>query len=241
VATAPVKEIFYSIQGEGKYAGCPQYFVRFCGCNLACPYCDTDLSETGTCHVITGQKAGQYLELTNPLEPKDVLKAFQMIAQANTKGIGVSLTGGEPLLHTGFLQELLPLLKKEKFITHLETNGTLPDALGEVLENVDVIAMDIKLHLLDDEEQAQRQKDFLKKASSKEVFIKIVVDRDLIKYLDRAWTMIRDVSSKVPVFIQPAEKNALDYQELKKIQKEGTKYISDVRVVSQLHKILSLS
>ena len=37
-----IKEIFYSLQGEGGMTGRPAVFVRFSGCNLACPFCDTD-------------------------------------------------------------------------------------------------------------------------------------------------------------------------------------------------------
>ena len=37
-----VKEMFVSTQGEGPFVGYRQLFVRFCGCNLACKYCDTD-------------------------------------------------------------------------------------------------------------------------------------------------------------------------------------------------------
>ena len=40
--TAFIKEIFYSIQGEGLYAGTAQHFIRFCDCNLNCSYCDTN-------------------------------------------------------------------------------------------------------------------------------------------------------------------------------------------------------
>ena len=38
----PVSEIFYSIQGEGKWIGTPAVFVRFCFCNLGCDWCDSD-------------------------------------------------------------------------------------------------------------------------------------------------------------------------------------------------------
>ena len=37
-----IKEVFTSIQGEGPFIGYKQLFIRFCGCNLSCNYCDTD-------------------------------------------------------------------------------------------------------------------------------------------------------------------------------------------------------
>ena len=43
--TYKINEIFYSLQGEGYYTGTPAIFIRFSGCNLHCPYCDTDHSE----------------------------------------------------------------------------------------------------------------------------------------------------------------------------------------------------
>ena len=40
-----IKEIFESIQGEGPFIGYKQLFIRFCGCNLNCRYCDTDFDK----------------------------------------------------------------------------------------------------------------------------------------------------------------------------------------------------
>jgi 7-carboxy-7-deazaguanine synthase len=42
--TLKVKEIFYSLQGEGALTGMPTIFIRLVGCNMHCPYCDTDFS-----------------------------------------------------------------------------------------------------------------------------------------------------------------------------------------------------
>ena len=40
-----VNEIFYTLQGEGAHSGIPAVFVRFSGCNLRCPWCDTDFTD----------------------------------------------------------------------------------------------------------------------------------------------------------------------------------------------------
>ena len=45
---AKINEIFSSIQGEGPIVGYKQLFIRFCGCNLHCDYCDTEFQQ-GTC------------------------------------------------------------------------------------------------------------------------------------------------------------------------------------------------
>ena len=40
-----INEIFYSLQGEGRHTGRAAVFIRFSGCNLRCPFCDTDFSQ----------------------------------------------------------------------------------------------------------------------------------------------------------------------------------------------------
>ena len=104
--TAKINEIFDSIQGEGPYIGYRQIFIRFCGCNMDCAYCDTDF-KTGADYTPE--------QLVKKLDTFD-LNAIHSI----------SLTGGEPLIHLEFLKDFLPLVDKK---IYLETNGTMPQAL----------------------------------------------------------------------------------------------------------------
>lgn len=95
-----VNEIFYSIQGEGFFSGTPAIFIRFSGCNLKCPFCDT------THHT--------YQELS-----EDEIIGFV----SQYKSELVVITGGEPTLQlTDSLVERLH--KIHKFVT-IETNGTV--------------------------------------------------------------------------------------------------------------------
>ena len=119
---ALIKEIFTSIQGEGPYIGYKQLFIRFCGCNLSCDFCDTDYGkENSEMHSV-----------------EDLIK----ITNENLDCHSISLTGGEPLLHAGFLKEFLPQCPLP---IYLETNATLAGELNEIIDFVDYIAADIKL------------------------------------------------------------------------------------------------
>ena len=113
---AKILEIFRSIQGEGKYAGVPQVFVRFFECNMHCVWCDTPAS--------IGDGKREYKELS--LE--------EALAQVNAlydNAHSVSITGGEPLLQKDFLKSFCHALHQEGKKIYLDTNGTLPDALAE--------------------------------------------------------------------------------------------------------------
>ena len=102
-------EIFESLQGEGRHAGRPCAFVRFAGCNLACPWCDTDVSKrfSVTCADILGELKGM-------------------------KAKSVVLTGGEPTLVAN-MPELIAALKAHGYWIAVETNGTVDaDWLGFV-------------------------------------------------------------------------------------------------------------
>lgn len=149
-----IKEIFTSVQGEGPFVGCKQLFVRFCGCNLACKYCDTDFRTVDS-------KNYTVEELVD-------------IAKRSNDCHSISLTGGEPLLNTGFLKEFLPQCPLP---VYLETNATLAGELGEIIDFVDYIAADIKLASCAGGNDSFSEHDrFFSIASPKELFAKIVFD-----------------------------------------------------------------
>ena len=90
VTEARIKEIFESIQGEGPVIGYKQLFIRFCGCNLNCKYCDTDF------------------EIKNSVTYNPEKLAIKIISEFNLNKIhSISLTGGEPLLHTDFINKFI--------------------------------------------------------------------------------------------------------------------------------------
>jgi 7-carboxy-7-deazaguanine synthase len=113
-----VSEIFYSIQGESTFAGCPCVFVRLVGCNLRCSYCDTTYSYEGgeelTIERVMNQIKGYHCKLCQ-------------------------VTGGEPLLQ----REVYPLTERlvdEGYKVLVETNGSLPINLldGRITRIVDI-------------------------------------------------------------------------------------------------------
>lgn len=97
-----VNEIFYSIQAEGKNAGKPAIFVRLSGCNLKCPFCDTDHEP--------------YKEMTKEEIESEVDSLDKGV---NGKAI-VVITGGEPTIQ---LSDDEPMFE-DRFVA-METNGIL--------------------------------------------------------------------------------------------------------------------
>jgi 7-carboxy-7-deazaguanine synthase len=140
-ARAPLLEVFASTQGEGRYVGEPQVFVRFRGCPLRCTWCDTPHSWT-----LRAEQSVEVAGATARREPAWTTP-FQLACMVGEVERGapraVSLTGGEPLLWGAFLLELAPMLGERPL--RLETAGVPLEALEAVREVVDHVSLDLKL------------------------------------------------------------------------------------------------
>jgi len=143
---AQVVEIVSTLQGEGPLVGTLQILVRLAGCNLDCDYCDTPGAHGWRGPAEVEERAGsmRFGERPNPMTPRAVAEeALRLAREAPSRW--VAWTGGEPLWHVDFLKEAIPPLRDAGLGQFLETNGTLPDALGEVADLVDYVSADVKL------------------------------------------------------------------------------------------------
>ena len=96
-----VNNIFYSLQGEGRNMGRAAVFIRFAGCNLKCPFCDTEFDT--------------YREMT----AEEIIAAISRYPARF-----VVLTGGEPTLQVD--EAFVNLLHQHGFEVAMESNGTRP-------------------------------------------------------------------------------------------------------------------
>jgi len=135
---AYIKEIFSSIQGEGKYVGVRQIFIRFAGCNVNCKNCDTD-------YIAKSYFYCNNKRYKNPLPPSELEKIIDDNFKLNMYH-SIALTGGEPLIHKNFLKDFLPLIKNKGVKIFLETSGILVDEIFEVEQYIDIISVDLKIY-----------------------------------------------------------------------------------------------
>lgn len=135
-AVLPVMEQFYTLQGEGRYAGHAAYFIRLAGCDVGCVWCDVKESWE--------------------VQPAQWMSVNDIVAQASAHpGRIAVITGGEPAMYD--LSHLTKRLKENNFRVHIETSGAYPLS-GEIdwvtvspkkfkapLEEVVVVADELKV------------------------------------------------------------------------------------------------
>ena len=230
VKPVAISEIFSSLQGEGPHMGEPHLFVRFQDCHIHCAYCD-ELD-----------KPGRLMEL------EDVVQTVKRLDVDEGPHRFVSYTGGEPLMYVSFLKPLLTQLRSESYRAYLETNGILVQALERVIDQVDVVAMDIKLKSVTRETRNyfEEHRAFLRLSRrAPEVFVKMVVSPEVSE--DEFLMGVRIMECEdpaIPLILQGVTSEAIDAERqsliLRELQKQALRYLADVRVMPRLHVAMGI-
>lgn len=218
-----ISQVYSSVQGEGLYLGARQLFVRFYGCNLRCRFCDT--------------KIDSFIEY----EPQELCEEIGLYGDDFHS---LSFTGGEPLLQKDFLKELLQFAKLKGQRNYLETNGTLPAQLEEVIDYVDIVAMDIKLPSSSGSEGFwSAHREFLQAASRKEVFIKAVVCASTTQEdIEEAVKLISKIERSAILVLQPDgnQRLAAVEKKLQQFKNFCRRYGVTACIIPQMHKVIGL-
>ncbi len=217
---AKIKEIFTSIQGEGPYIGYKQLFIRFCGCNLKCAYCDTDFGSKNA-------------ELQSP-------EALAEIVKRHPECHSISLTGGEPLLNTEFLKAFLPLCP---IPVYLETNATLAKQAEEIIDFIDYVSADIKLPSCAGIDNLWEVHDkFFEACKSKDLFAKIVFDKSITDdEIEHACAL--GAKHSIELILQPkmdGNKSCVSAKFIEEVLDKFLKKYKKVRIIPQMHKFLNV-
>ncbi len=248
--TAPVAEIFSSVQGEGPWVGVRQVFVRTYGCDLCCRYCDTPASRsaTGPCRVESPPGSRNWRHLANPLSVEAVA---DLVAELDTpRGLhhSVSLTGGEPLLHPDFVNGLAARCRVLGLQTYLETNGQRVAELQRALDQIDIVSMDVKLRSSQPEDSdfdwealLTRSMAFLRVALQKQVYVKIVITPlDTAADVERVAAAVASEAPELTLILQPVTPNrdipaAPAPEEMLRLHAAAGGHLGDVRIIPQCH------
>lgn len=236
-----ILEVFSSVQGEGKYIGARQVFVRFAKCNIKCRFCDTKFQPADCCQIETIPGTGIYEELPNPLSVSEVAKRIHTFV-ASARHHSISLTGGEPLLHAPFIRALASATEVPLF---LETNGTLFEEMEELLDVITYVSMDIKLPSVTGNSLWEAHARFLHLLREHDAYVKIVVaESTREEEIQEAVQLIAGIAPQMLLILQPVTPFgglcAPTAETLLRLQARAANLLTQVRVIPQAHRMMGL-
>jgi len=236
MSSAPLYEVFSSVQGEATHVGERHLFVRLAGCDLECVFCDTPASRR------IPDEARLFLPggvetAPNPLS-RDLLDEWvgRLDEEAGPHH-AVAITGGEPLLFADFL---IPLLARwDRFPILLETGGHRPQDLARVIDDVDMVMMDVKLQssagLVTAMETTRR---FLEIARRKECAVKLVCSA---RTTAGEVEPVAKLAAGLPLILQPVSGAKFEPPtggHMLALQRAAMRHNRDTRVIPQTHRQL---
>ena len=236
-----ILEIFSSIQGEGKYIGARQVFLRFAGCNIKCSFCDTAFQPAASCRVEAIPGGCEYEELPNPLSVQEVAARIRSFV-VSVRHHSISLTGGEPLLHATFIRALASEVNVPFF---LETNGTLYEEMASLLDVITYVSMDIKLPSITGRTLWDAHRRFLHLLRDHDAYVKIVIAENTgEEEFQEAVQLMRNAAPHMLLVLQPVTPFgglcAPSTRKLLRLQAQAAEQLTQVRVIPQAHRMMGL-
>jgi len=227
LTSAYISEIYPTIQGEGPYTGERQLFLRLAGCPLRCNYCDTPDSL-----MVNGTPSRNTEEILH-----------QVLTMCRNETIDtVSITGGEPLSQIHFLKTLLPLFRQNQLRTYLETAGVHPEALIEIVDFCDVIAMDLKMPSATGRRFWDEHRRFLEIGKDK-IFVKVVIEQKTqLDEIKIATSLLMNIENPPLLVLQPVTPQANgimapSQEKMNNILAYTRSRLPRVHIMPQQHKI----
>lgn len=251
-------EVFSSFQGEGGNVrgscfGKRQIFIRFCGCNLKCIWCDTPEARSSNrkeCRIEQTPGMRNFRVAQNPISSDRLLEGVKKLKTTDLHSI--NFTGGEPLFQPNFAKEAAEKLVSERFVLFLETNASLPVNAKNVKDLFDYVSTDIK----DESARAANDwKDLVEREfecirifvdAGKNVYAKVVITPET-KRENVAWYAEELAKLNVPLVLQivtprGSVKKTPGWKQLFELNEAAAEHLGseNISISYQMHKAIGM-